>query len=290
MKIDIGPLLVKEDEKVSLGARPTRIDPVYVSKVDYEDALARQAEDLGALQEKLFVSGSHALLVVLQGMDSSGKDGAIKHVMSGVNPQGCRVSSFKAPTQLEAHHDFLWRCSRELPERGVIAVFNRSYYESVLIERVHPKLLESEGLYVTPDKLDKVWEERLRAIREWERHLIAGGTAIVKIFLHISKDEQLKRLLARIDDPGKAWKASFSDATERQRWKEYQRAYEAALGATSASSAPWRIVPADDKRTARLLVSQIVIDALQRLPLKPPPLDEARKKELELIRKALESE
>jgi len=290
MKIEIGPLLVREDEKLSLGARPTRVEPLYASKADYEEALERQAEELGVLQEKLYVSGTHALLVVLQGMDSSGKDGAIKHVMSGVNPQGCRVASFKAPTQLEAHHDFLWRCSRELPERGVVAVFNRSYYEAVLVERVHPKLLESEGLYVAPDKLDKVWEGRLRAIRDWERHLVASGTAIVKIFLHISKDEQLKRLLARIDDPEKAWKASFSDAAERQHWKEYQRAYESALGATSTSSAPWRVVPADDKRTARLFVSQIVIDALQRLPLTPPPLDEARKKELELIRKALASE
>lgn len=290
MKIDIGSLLVEEDKKLSLADRPTRLDPLYSSKTEYAEALARHAEQLGALQEKLYVSGTHALLVVLQGMDSSGKDGAIKHVMSGVNPQGCRIASFKAPTSLEAHHDFLWRCSSQLPERGVIGVFNRSYYEAVLVERVHPKLLETEGLYVAPDKLDKVWEGRFRAIRDYERHLVAGNTAVVKIFLHISKDEQLKRLIARIDDPSKAWKASFSDATERQRWKEYQRAYEAALAATSTGHAPWRIVPADDKRNARLFVSQIVIDALQRLPLKPPPLDEARKKELELIRKALETD
>jgi len=290
MKIDISPFAVADGEKISLAERPTRVDPFYASKSDYEDALQRHSDSLGALQERLYVAGSHALLLVLQGMDSSGKDGAVKHVMTGVNPQGCKIVSFKAPTTLETRHDFLWRCSRQLPERGLIGVFNRSYYEAVLVERVHPKLLEAEGLTVDADKLDKLWERRFRAIREFERNLIGENIAVVKIFLHISKDEQKKRLMARVDDPQKAWKAAFSDVTERQHWRDYQRAYEAALSATSAEIAPWLVVPADDKRNARLIVSQIVIEALQKLPLQLPPLDEARKKELELIRKALEAE
>jgi PPK2 family polyphosphate:nucleotide phosphotransferase len=209
-------------------------------------------------------------------------------MMTGVNPQGCKIASFKTPTPLEARHDFLWRAVLELPERGMIGVFNRSYYEAVLIERVHPEFLANENVYVAPDKLDKFWDDRLRAIRHFERHLSDSGTTLVKIFLHISKDEQRRRLLERIEDPAKAWKASTNDIHERKYWKDYRHAYEATLSETSASYAPWRIVPADDKRNARLFVSQIVIEELERMPLDPPALSPARKKELEEIRAALQ--
>ena len=288
MKIDVAPFRVKEDEKVSLADRPTHVEPLFPAKADYAAALTEHAERLGALQEKLFTVSTHALLIILQGMDSAGKDGAIKHVMTGVNPQGCKIASFKTPTPIEARHDFLWRAVLELPERGMIGVFNRSYYEAVLIERVHPELLATESVYVAPEKLDKFWDDRLRAIRHLERHLTDSGTVLVKIFLHISKDEQRRRLLERIDDPTKAWKASLDDVRERKFWKDYRHAYEVALSETSTSYAPWRIVPGDDKHNARLFVSQIVIEELERLPLDPPPLSEARKKDLEQIRAGLQ--
>jgi PPK2 family polyphosphate:nucleotide phosphotransferase len=289
MKIDVAPFRVEEDEKVSLNDRPTHVEPLFPAKADYAAALAEHAERLEALQEKLYAASTHALLIILQGMDSAGKDGAIKHVMTGINPQGCKIASFKTPTPIEARHDFLWRAVLELPERGMIGVFNRSYYEAVLIERVHPELLATEGVvHLAPEKLDKFWDDRLRAIRHFERHLTESGTALVKIFLHISKDTQRLRLLERIDDPTKAWKASLNDVNERRFWKDYRQAYEATLSATSASYAPWRIVPGDDKGNARLFVSQIVIEELERLPLDPPPLSETRKKDLEQIRAALQ--
>ena len=288
MKNDTKSFLVDDDEKVSLAKRPTRIDGPDISKDVYAAILSEQAARLEALHERLFRSGRHAVLVVLQGMDTAGKDGAIKHVMSGVNPQGCKVVSFKQPTPEELRHDFLWRCSRQLPERGFIGVFNRSYYEEVLITRVHPELLEPEGVEVKKNGLEDLFEERYHDIRGFERHLCANGTKIIKIFLHISKDEQKKRLLKRLDDPEKTWKASPSDAVERQYWKDYQRAYELALAATSRRRAPWHIVPADDKWTARLCVSQILIEALESLPLEPPPPTPERLEELKIIRAQLE--
>lgn len=287
MKIDVAPFKVEEGEPLSLNERATSVEPLYQSKEDYQAALEAHTARLMALQERLYVAGVHALVVVLQGMDSSGKDGAIKHVMSGLNPLGCKAVAFKTPTVSEAKHDFLWRVQSALPERGEIAVFNRSHYEAVLIERVHPALLEREGVFVAPEHLEKFWEQRLHSIAEFEKHLIASGTAIVKIFLHISKEEQLKRLIARLDDPDKVWKASLSDAAEREYWKDYRRAYEAALAATSLKHAPWHVVPADDKKNARLIVSQLTIEALERLPLDPPPLSEARKREIAEIRAAL---
>jgi PPK2 family polyphosphate:nucleotide phosphotransferase len=208
--------------------------------------------------------------------------------MTGVNPQGCRVVSFKTPTHLESRHDFLWREVAELPERGAIGVFNRSYYEAVLITRVHPELLAAEGLETSSGKLDALFEERYHSIRALERHLTANGTRIVKIFLHISKDEQRRRLLQRLDSAEKAWKASRSDVEERKFWKDYQRAYEIALSETSRAASPWHVVPADDKPNARLFVSRIIIDALEALPLDMPPPDDARKRELGEIRAALE--
>ncbi len=287
MNIDAEALRVKEGEKLSLADRPTEVAPLYESKDAYEEALKDHVKALEKRHERLYANARHALLVVLQGMDTAGKDGAIKHSLRGVNPQGCRVASFKAPNTTELRHDFLWRVQADLPERGAIAIFNRSHYESVLIERVHPKLLQNEG-FEPPSDLDAFFDARLRAIRDFERNLTESGTRVVKIFLHISKDEQRKRLLARLDDEEKNWKASMSDVEERGYWKDYQRAYEQALSATSVAAAPWFVVPADDKKNARLYVSQILIDAMSELPIKTLKPDADRKKELKAIRKRLE--
>jgi PPK2 family polyphosphate:nucleotide phosphotransferase len=287
MRIDTQALQAAEGEKVSLDDRPSDVAALYDSKDAYSHALQDHAKELERLHERLYAFGRHAVLVVLQGMDTSGKDGAIAHVMRGVNPQGCRVTSFKTPTPVEWAHDFLWRAQSELPPHGAIAIFNRSYYEAVLIERVHPKLLALEGLPPPPD-LEAYFDARYRAIRDFERHLVESNTTVVKIFLHISKPEQKKRLLARLDDPEKNWKASTNDVTERGYWMQYVRAYEAALSATSVKAAPWFVVPADDKKNARLFVSRILIDAMSALPIATPKPDAARKKELKAIREQLE--
>jgi PPK2 family polyphosphate:nucleotide phosphotransferase len=287
MKIDVGPYRIAEGDAADLAKRPTKVEPLYDSKEDYAASLAKHVEKLGKLQEHLYRSGRYALLIVLQGMDTAGKDGAIAHVMSGVNPQGCKVVAFKTPSATEAAHDFLWREARELPERGIIGVFNRSYYEPVLVTRVHPELLRQEGVAETEGGDKKLWAERLHSIRAFERHLHANGTRFVKIYLHLSKDEQLRRLLDRLDDPDKIWKASPADAEERGYWRDYMRAYEHALKATSVEAAPWHVVPADDKQNARLIVSQIVIDALDALALTPPPIDAERRRELKAIRAKL---
>ncbi|MGD1036542.1 MAG: PPK2 family polyphosphate kinase [Roseiarcus sp.] len=287
MKIDVSDFRLAEGEPASLAKRATQAKPVYESKADYAEILAKHAAALSELQEDLQRSTRYALLIVFQGMNTAGKDGAIAHVLSGVNPQGCKVVAFKQPTPAEAGHDFLWREIRELPERGIIGVFNRSYYESVLITRVHPELLRAEGAFEAQGDLEALWAERLQSIRGLERHLHANGTRFVKIYLHLSKEEQLRRLLERLDTPDKTWKASRADAEERKYWKDYMSAYEHALGATSVAFAPWHIVPADDKLNARLIVSQIVIDALEGLKLAPPPIDAARRRELQAIRELL---
>ena len=288
MKIDVDPFRIREGKKAGLGKRPTEVEPFYGSKREYAATLADHVKRLEKLQEHLHRSGRYALLIVLQAMDTAGKDGAISHVMSGVNPQGCKVVSFKAPTATERAHDFLWRETVALPERGEIGVFNRSYYEPVLVTRVHPELLRDEGVVDLDDRdLKALWAERLHSIRGFERHLHANGTRFVKIFLHLSKKEQLRRLLARLDDPDKTWKASRADAQERERWDDYMHAYERALSATSVDEAPWHVVPADDKPNARLIVSQLVINALEALKLTPPPIDEARRRELDEIRAML---
>lgn len=288
MKINLEPLKVAEGEKLALADRPTAVAPLYDGKGTYEQELEEHVKQLEKRHERLFANGRHALLVVLQGMDTAGKDGVIKHALRGVNPQGCRVASFKAPTPTELRHDFLWRCQPELPERGAMAIFNRSYYEAVLVERVHPTLLANEGID-PPKELDVFFNERLRAIREFERRLTDSATKIVKIFLHISRDEQKRRLLARLDDEEKNWKASTADVEERGYWKDYVRAYEEMLPRTSVAAAPWFIVPADDKRNARLFVSQILIEAMDALPIATPKPDAARKKELKEIRQKLEA-
>jgi PPK2 family polyphosphate:nucleotide phosphotransferase len=287
MKIDAAALIVEEGETLRLEDRPTETEPLYKSKKAYENALVEHSARLASLHDRLFAVGRRGLLVVLQGMDTSGKDGAIKHVMSAVNPQGCHVASFKQPTPLEKAHDFLWRVQPHVPPHGAISVFNRSHYEAVLVERVHPTLLAAEGVD-PPDDLDAFFERRLRAIRDFERNLTESGTAIVKIFLHISKGEQKKRLLERLDDDEKHWKASLSDVAEREYWKDYRRAYEAALPATSVKQAPWYVVPGDDKKNARLYFSQILLDAFETLPLDMPKPDAERRSELKTIREKLE--
>ncbi len=234
-----------------------------------------------------YAANRYALLLIFQGMDAAGKDGAIRHVMSGVNPAGCQVFSFKQPSSTELQHDFLWRTNICLPERGRIGIFNRSYYEEVLVVRVHPDILRSQGL--PPELCDErtIWDERYRSIVDLERHLHHNGTRVVKFFLHLSKEEQRKRFLERIEEPEKNWKFSLSDTHERKYWKQYREAYEDCLRATSNRYAPWHIVPADDKENARLIVSQIVLDALEDLKQDYPNTTPKRKRELASIRKML---
>ena len=236
-----------------------------------------------------YASNRHAVLLIFQAMDAAGKDGAIRHVMSGVNPQGCQVFSFKHPSPAELQHDFLWRTTRDLPERGRIGIFNRSYYEEVLIVRVHHDILDSEGVPETPQNEKTIWHDRYRSIVDLERHLHCNGTRIIKFFLHLSKDEQRKRFLERIDDPEKNWKFSMDDIKERGFWKQYMKAYEKCLSATSTEDSPWYIVPADDKENARLIVSQIVVDTLKDLKMSYPKATKDRQQELLEIRKKLEN-
>jgi PPK2 family polyphosphate:nucleotide phosphotransferase len=287
MKIKSKEYRVVEGETVDLRKRPTRVEPVYTSKEDYEKLLAEHVARLSDLQQLLYASDRYALLLIFQAMDAAGKDGAIKHVMSGVNPQGCQVFSFKHPSAVELQHDFLWRTTRNLPERGRIGIFNRSYYEEVLIVRVHPEILRSEAIPDLPRHDEDFWRERFRSINHTERHLHANGTRIVKFFLHISKEEQRKRFLARIDEPEKNWKFSLADIQERKFWKEYRTAYDECLAATSTADCPWHVVPADDKQNARLLVSSIILEALEGLDMTYPKTDAKRRAELDAIRAQL---
>ena len=286
MKIDSKEFRVGEGEAVDLKKWPTKIDPVYKSKEHYKSLLEEHVAKLNAMQEAQYASNRYAVLVILQGMDASGKDGAVRHMMSGVNPQGCRVYSFKQPTEVELEHDFLWRTSLHLPERGRIAIFNRSYYEEVLVVRVHREILEHEGV-PDADHRRRLWRDRYRSINDFEKHMDVNGTRIVKLFLHLSKEEQLRRFLERIDDPKKNWKFSDSDLKEREFWDDYKKAYEECLGATSTSEAPWYVVPADDKENARLIVSKIVLDTFDKLDLSYPKTSPKRARELQAIRKKL---
>jgi PPK2 family polyphosphate:nucleotide phosphotransferase len=288
MPIKSADYQVSPGTQVDLKKRPTMTRPAYKTKGQYRNMLGAHVQELCAQQELLYASNSYALLMIFQAMDAAGKDGAISHVMSGINPQGCRVSSFKHPSAEELKHDFLWRTTRDLPERGQIGIFNRSYYEEVLIARVHPEILRAEGL---PDELrdeKTIWRDRYRSIVDLERHLTRNGTRVIKFFLHLSKDEQRRRFLERIETPAKNWKFSASDIAERQYWKEYMKAYEKCLSATSTRQAPWYVVPADDKLNARLIVSRIVLDTLEQLRLSYPKSSAGRRRELRLLRKQLD--
>jgi len=274
-------------QKVKLSKWPTIVKPVYKSEEQYQELLASHVEKLSSLQQLHYASHRYALLLIFQGMDAGGKDGAIRHVMSGVNPQGCEVFSFKQPSANELEHDFLWRTTRCLPERGRIGIFNRSYYEEVLVVRVHPEILLNQGLSEELRDQQNIWQERYRSIVDLENHLYRNGTRILKFFLHLSKDEQRKRFLERIDEPDKNWKFSLADIHERKYWKDYMHAYEACLNATSTHHAPWYVVPADDKENARLIVSRIVMDALSDLKMAYPKTTPKRLLELKSIRKLL---
>jgi PPK2 family polyphosphate:nucleotide phosphotransferase len=290
MGIDIEDFRVREEEKVTLKKRPTLVKAVYQTKEKYQALLDEYTAKLSKLQGLLYAENRYSLLLIFQAMDAAGKDGAIKHVMSGINPQGCQVFSFKHPSPEELDHDFLWRTTCHLPERGRIGIFNRSYYEEVLIVRVHPEILSGEEL--PEDVLDgkNFWRDRYRSIVDLETHLARNGTRVIKFFLHISKEEQRKRFLERIDDPDKNWKFSQDDVKERTYWKQYMNAYEKCLSATSTKQAPWYVVPADDKKNARLIISQVIVDTLQELKMKYPKTSKERKQELQDIRKQLEGE
>jgi len=266
------------------------VKPVYKSKESYNKLLSKQVSELSDLQQLLYASNRHSLLLIFQAMDAAGKDGAIRHVMSGINPQGCQVFSFKHPSATELDHDFLWRTTQCLPERGRIGIFNRSYYEEVLIVRVHPEILHGQGL---PDGLideKTIWQERYLSIVNLENHLHRNGTRVIKFFLHLSKDEQRKRFLERIDDPEKNWKFDQADIVERKFWNQYMQAYEACLSATSTKLAPWYVVPADDKENARLIVSNIILDTFKSLKMSYPKTDAKRQQDLLSIRQQLMEE
>jgi len=289
MKIDSTDFRMRPEKKVTLSDWPTIVKPFCKSKKRYQQLLEKHVEQLSSLQSLLYASGRYALLLIFQGMDAAGKDGAVRHVMSGVNPEGCEVFSFKQPSAEELKHDFLWRTTCRLPERGRIGIFNRSYYEEVLVVRVHPEILQSQGLpqELLDEKNKTIWKQRYRSIVDLEEHLYRNGTRIIKIFLHLSKDEQRKRFLERIDEPDKNWKFSLADIHERKYWKDYMQVYGDCLSATSTRQAPWYVVPADDKENARLIVSQIVLDALNDLKMAYPKTTAGRRRELKSIRKQL---
>jgi PPK2 family polyphosphate:nucleotide phosphotransferase len=286
MKINSKDFRVR-GEKVNLKKWPTIIKPFCKSKKRYQELLEEHVEKLSSLQQLHYASNRYALLLIFQALDAAGKDGSIRHVMSGVNPEGCDVYSFKQPSANELQHDFLWRTTCRLPERGRIGIFNRSYYEEVLVVRVHPEILRNEGLSEELRDEKTIWKERYRSIVDLENHLHRNGTHIIKIFLHLSKNEQRKRFLERIDEPDKNWKFSLADIHERKFWKHYTKAYEECLHATSTHHAPWYIVPADDKENARLIVSRIVLDALKDLKIAYPKITAKRRRELKSLGKHL---
>ena len=279
---------VLSGKKVKLKEWPTSVTPVCATKEGYKELLEEHVDALSSLQRIHSASSRYALLLILQGMDAAGKDGAIRHVMSGINPEACEVFTFKQPSAEELEHDFLWRTTCRLPERGRIGIFNRSYYEEVLVVRVHPEILRHQRLPEALYDEKTIWKDRYGSIVDMEKHLHRNGTKIIKIFLHLSKEEQRKRFLARIDEPDKNWKFSLADTHERKYWKDYVKAYEACLEATSTHHAPWYVVPADDKENARLIVSRIVLDAFEDLNMAYPEPTPKREAELQAIRKQLQ--
>ncbi len=287
--MNIEKFLVPENSKLKLADHETDFTGDYTEKKQAEKDLEKNIEHLSELQDVLYADNQHALLIILQAMDAAGKDGAIKHVMSGLNPQGVHVSSFKQPSAEELDHDYLWRSMKQLPERGRIGIFNRSYYEDVLIVRVHPQILQGKQL---PEKIksDKnIWQKRFEQIRNFENYLAENGIHTLKFFLNVSKDEQKERFLARINTPEKNWKFSAADAKERKFWDEYMKAYADAIENTSTKNAPWYIVPADNKWFSRLAISEIIVKKLKSLKLEYPTVSEAHLKSLQEAKAMLES-
>lgn len=288
--MDIEKFRVKGGTSLKLAHHSPSFTGDYTDKDDAVKDLQDNVDRLKELQDVLYAQDIYSLLIVFQAMDAAGKDGAIKHVMSGVNPQGCQVVSFKQPSDEELSHDYLWRCAKNLPERGRIGIFNRSHYEEVLVVRVHPQILQGQHL---PDAIandPKIWENRFRQIRDFEDHLFENGTKIIKFFLNVSKDEQKKRFLKRIEEKEKNWKFSMGDVKERAHWDEYMTAYEEALGSTSTERSPWYIIPADKKWFTRLAVSEVIVKTLESMDLHYPAVTGEHKSELEEAKKLLESE
>ena len=286
--IDHANLLVKPGCNVNLADFDTSSTHGFRHKDDASDKLSSDIKRLSELQEIFYASRRHALLIVLQGTDSAGKDGAIKHVMTGVNPQGVDVHSFKVPSTTELAHDYLWRTTKVLPERGRIAIFNRSYYAEVVVVRIHGSVLENEQLPPGSDANPAIWRDRYEDINAFERHMSRNGTLILKFFLHLSKDEQRKRLLDRVDNPDKQWKLSAGDIHERKFWDSYQRAYAQSLSSTSTQWAPWYIIPADHKWFARVAIAGVIVAELEALNLKYPVVSDEQRANLSAIRKELE--
>ena len=281
------PFRVEDGRKFRLADVDPGNTGTLKSKEEAKEWLETGAALLSEMQEKLYAQDQWAVLLILQGMDAAGKDSVIKHVMSGVNPQGCQVSSFKTPSAEELNHDFLWRAARNLPERGTIGIFNRSYYEEVLVVRVHPELLVKEKM--PPSLVTKeVWKERFEDVRNFERYLTRNAIVVRKFFLHLSKQEQKKRFLRRLEEPEKNWKFSMSDVKEREHWDEYLRAYEETIQSTAAPHAPWYVVPADNKWFTRLVVASAIVDTLEELNLALPKVDRERREELKMARRHLE--
>ena len=290
MSIKSKDFQAREDDKIKLTKWPTVIKPYYDSKKEYREHLDEHIKELSSLQRLLYASNTYSLLLIFQGMDAAGKDSVIRHVMSGVNPQGCQAFSFKNPSEEELQHDFLWRTTRALPERGNIGVFNRSYYEEVLVVRVHPEILKKQ--YLPSELIDEknIWKDRYRSIVDMEKHLTRNGTQVIKFFLHLSKEEQCNRLLERIDQPDKNWKFSSADIEERKYWDKYVEAFEECISETSTKEAPWYIVPADNKENTHLIISHIIVEKLKELDMAYPEMDKKRIEELQSIRSALLAE
>jgi PPK2 family polyphosphate:nucleotide phosphotransferase len=288
MKIDIEEFRVRGGRRLNLKKCPTGGKPFYGSDKEAKKLLQAEVERTSELQDILYADNSRSLLLIFQAMDAAGKDGAIKHVMSGVNPQGCQVSSFKQPSTEELDHDFLWRTTRQLPERGRIGIFNRSYYEEVLVVRVHPEYLQAQRLPKSASDADDIWKQRYESITQFEEHLHRNGTTVIKFFLHVSREEQRKRFLDRIDHAEKNWKFALGDVEERGFWDAYMKAYEDCMTATSTKRSPWYAIPADDKKNARLIISRVINTTLLGLGLRYPKLDKARLAELQASRRLLE--
>jgi PPK2 family polyphosphate:nucleotide phosphotransferase len=287
MDFDISTVRISPGENLDLNQRPTKIDRLFVHKSEYKALLKTNVRRLSDLQERFFAGDRHALLIIFQAMDTAGKDGAIEHVLSGVNPQGCMVHSFRHPSATELQHDFLWRTTEALPSRGMIGVFNRSYYEEVLVVRVHPEILAAEDVEGSGER-DSFWRHRFESINDLERHLHRNGTRIIKFFLHVSRKEQKKRLLSRIDDPDKRWKFNPDDLVERDLWDSYMHAYAEALQGTSTEHAPWYCIPADDKKNARLMVSEVILKTIEGLKPEFPAVTADQEKALIDARAKLE--
>jgi PPK2 family polyphosphate:nucleotide phosphotransferase len=290
LRCDLNDFRVKPRRRVNLARWPTLVKPLYDSKKHYGSLLAEYRAELSTLQNVLYAHDRYAVLLIFQGMDTAGKDGAIRHVMSGINPQGCQVFSFKQPSSEELDHDFLWRTNRRLPERGRIGIFNRSYYEEVLIARVRPEVLARQRLPAECVNPETLWRDRHEDIVNLESYLHRNGTRVVKFFLHLSKEEQRRRFLARIDEPDRNWKLSPSDIEMRAHWDDFQDAYADCLAATSTRQAPWYVVPADDKLNARLVVSHAIVETLRTLKMAYPETTEVHRRELLQVRRLLTQE